>query len=190
MVKHRLFRLLAAVCVAASLASAAEVPRPSPPDFAVRLVDGKQILLSQYKGHVCILAFILTYCSHCQKTIEVLSKMQKEFGAQGLQVVASAVEDTAAMNVPDFIKRFQPPFPVGFNNRTDLLHYLQHPETMKLFMPQLAFIDRHGMIRAQYAGEEKFFGDDLEKNIREQINSLLKEPASSKKPASNRKKSG
>jgi peroxiredoxin len=188
MVKRRLVSLLAGVSIAAGLASAAEVPRQSP-DFAVKLVDGKQILVSQYKGQVCILAFILTYCPHCQKAVGVLATMQKEFGSQGLQVLASAIEDMAAMNVPDFIKNFQPPFPVGFNERKAVLDYLQHPAMFKLLMPQLVFIDRQGVIRAQYSGDDKFFADDLEKNMREQIESLLKEePAPPKKPASARKK--
>jgi len=164
------------------------VPRPSP-EFAIKLVDGKQILVSQYKGQVCIVAFILTYCPHCQNTVKVLSTMQKEFVDQGLQVLASAIEDMAAMNVPDFIKRFQPPFPVGFNERDPVLEYLQHPAMFKLLMPQLVFIDRQGAIRAQYSGDDKFFSDNLEKNMRERIESLLKEePAPPKKPASARKK--
>jgi len=188
MVKDGLFRMLAGMCLAAGLAGAAEVPRQSP-EFAIKLIDGKEILVSQYKNDVCIVAFILTYCPHCQKAVGVLSTMKKEFGPQGLQVVASAIEDMAAMHVPDFIKNFQPPFPVGFNERTPVLDYLQHPAMFKLLMPQLVFIDRQGTIRAQYSGDDKFFGDDLEKNMRERIVSMLKEePAPPKKPASARKK--
>ncbi len=64
------------------------------------------------------------------------------------------------------------------------------PPMARLIMPQLVFIDRQGTIRAQYRGEDKFFGDDLEKNMREQIESLLikEEPASPKKPAPAHKK--
>jgi len=40
--------MLAGVCLAAGLASAAEVPRQSP-EFAIKLTDGKQILVGQYK---------------------------------------------------------------------------------------------------------------------------------------------
>jgi cytochrome oxidase Cu insertion factor (SCO1/SenC/PrrC family) len=36
--------------------------------------------LSQYKGHPVVLAFILTYCTHCQMTVGVLSKLQNEYG--------------------------------------------------------------------------------------------------------------
>jgi hypothetical protein len=63
--------------------------------------------------------------------------------------------------------------------------YLQHPVILRLYMPQLVFIDRQGVIQAQYPGEDKFFAEDQEKHIREKIEELLKEaPATRKKPAS------
>ena len=61
----------------------ADVPRPSP-DFAVNLNDGRQIHLSQYKGKVVVLAFILTTCPHCQFTSQMLTKLQQEYGAAGV----------------------------------------------------------------------------------------------------------
>jgi peroxiredoxin len=159
--------------LAAAIAGAAEVPRPSP-DFAVNMVGGQQIPVSRYKGKVCVLAFILTTCPHCQQTIGYLSTMQNEYGPRGLQVLASAIDDMGKMNVPDFIKRFQPPFPVGFNDRDTAQGYLQHPTIFRLYVPQIVFIDRQGTIRAQYAGEDRFFAEDQEKHIREQIEVLLK----------------
>src|SRR5215510_11862174 len=108
----------AAVCLTflLSFVQAANLPRKSP-EFAVALPGGKQILLSSYKGKAVALIFILTYCPHCQKTVGILSKMQNEFGPRGFQVLSSAIEDMASMAVPDFVKRFNPPFPVGFNDR-------------------------------------------------------------------------
>lgn len=167
--------------VFAAVAMAADVPRPSP-DFAVMLNGGQQMPLSQYKGKVCVLAFILTTCPHCQKTVGFLSTMQKEYGPRGFQAMASAIDDMGAMNVPDFIKRFQPPFPVGFNKQDDAEVYLHHPAMLRLLMPQMVFIDRQGSIRAQYGGDDKFFADDQEKHIRDQIEALLKDaPAVHKK---------
>lgn len=190
MSKNSLFRVLGCLSLFAGLGIAADVPRPSP-EFAISMMGGKQILVSQYRGKVVALAFILTTCPHCQKTVGYLSAMQREYGPRGFQVLASAIEDMAAMNLPDFIKRFQPPFPVGFNDRNPVLEYLHHPAMFRLMMPQLVFIDRTGMIRAQYSGEDKFFADDQEKNLREQIESLLKEGQSAQKnraPANRHKK--
>jgi peroxiredoxin len=177
--------MLNAMVGAAVMARAAEVPRPSP-DFAVTMLDGKPIALSQYKGKVLVLAFILTTCPHCQKTVGYLSAIQNEYGPRGFQVLASAIEDMAAMDLPDFIKRFQPPFPVGFNTQNAAQEYLQHPVMLRLLMPQLVFIDRKGTIRAQYGGDDKFISEEHEqdKHLREQIETLLNEmPAPKKKRA-------
>ena len=153
---------------------AAEMPRRSP-EFSIALNDGKQVLLSSFRGKVVALMFILTYCPHCQQATQTISRLQTEYGPRGFQVMSSAIEDMASMAVPDFIRRFQPPFPVGFNNRDQVLEYLQHPPMYKLLMPQLVFVDRAGLIRAQYAGDDAFFGADEEKNMRAKIESLLKE---------------
>jgi len=174
MLKRRIATAVLCLSFTLSLARAATIPRHSP-EFAVNQNNGRQILLSSYKGKVVALIFILTYCPHCQKTVGMLSKLQEEYASRGFQVLASAIEDMAAMAVPDFIKRYNPPFPVGFNDRNSVLDYLQHPVMNRLLMPQLAFIDKTFTIRSQYAGDDKFFGDDQEKNLRAQVEALLKE---------------
>jgi peroxiredoxin len=163
------------LCLASTM-MAADIPRPSP-DFAINMNDGSQIHLSQYQGMVVVLAFILTYCSHCQFTAQILARLQKEYGPQGLQVVASAIDPMSSMKVPDFIKQFQPGYPVGFNEHDAAIQYLQHPIMYRLMMPQLAFIDRKGTIRAQHAGDEETFFNEAtqEKNLRDTIEGLLKE---------------
>ncbi|HWB98072.1 MAG TPA: TlpA disulfide reductase family protein [Bryobacteraceae bacterium] len=180
MLTRRVLSMAAAAWMLFGVAQAAEVPRHSP-EFAISMPGGKQILLSQYRGKVVAMVFILTYCPHCQKTVGILTKLQNEYGPRGLQVLACAIEDMASMNIPDFVKRFQPSFPVGFAERNSVIEYLQHPAMFKLLMPQIAFIDRQGTIRAQYSGEEKLFADDQEKNIREQLEGLLKENGARKR---------
>ena len=184
----------------AGIGWAALVVRPSladgvrkSPELAISLNNGSQALLSQYRGKVVIVAFILTYCPHCQKTIGILSEMQKEYGPRGFQVLASAIEDNAKLAVPDFLKRFNPPFPVGFNNRDTAVEYLQHPSFLRFSMPQVVFVDKLGTIRSQYAGDDPFFADDAPtqtQNFRSKIEDLLKEgsPTQKKAPAPKSKK--
>jgi peroxiredoxin len=177
---NKLGRAMAAFVVAASLGflQAATLPRHSP-ELAIRTSDGKQVLLSSYQGKVVVMVFILTYCPHCQKTLGHLARLQNELGPRGLQVVGSAIEDMAAAALPEFLRRFQPPFPVGYNERNSAIEYLQHPLMSRLLMPQIVFIDRSFTIRAQFPGDDKFFGDDQEKNLREQIEKLLNDNAGS-----------
>jgi thiol-disulfide isomerase/thioredoxin len=169
------FRRFAATAfgLASITAQAANVPRPAK-EFAIFTPAGKQALLSEHRGKVVALMFILTTCPHCQQVTQTLSKLQTEYGAKGFQVLSAAIEDNAAGLVPAFIQRFHPTFPVGWANRYSVSEYLQHPSMLRMLMPQLLFIDRSGTIRAQYSGDDVFFGADQEKNLRGMIESLLK----------------
>src|SRR5260370_26902809 len=81
-------------------------------------------------------------------------------------------------NVPDFIKTYNPPFPVGTAGGLNALEYLQWPPNQRPLVPFMVFIDRKGMIRAQFTGADtKFFEDGQEKNIREQVEKLRNEGA-------------
>jgi peroxiredoxin len=137
--------------LSALIVQAGILPRPAP-DFVINLSPGTgaPIRLSQHKGKTVVLAFILTYCTHCQKTIGFLVKDQQELSARGLQVLASAIDAPTA--VPGFIQRFNPPFPVGFNTSQEAMDFMQHVPMMTSYMPMLAFIDKDGVIRAQYEG--------------------------------------
>ena len=85
-------------------------------------------------------------------------------------------------NVPDFIKTYNPSFPVGTAGGLNALEYLQWPPNQRPLVPFMVFIDRKGMIRAQYTGADTaFFENGQEKNIREQAEKLLNEGAPTKK---------
>jgi len=170
--------VVAALCMSA-IGSAAPLPRPSP-DFEIHLTPSGQASPAQYKGKVVVLAFISTTCPHCQQTAQILSGLQREYGGRGLQVLGAAFNEMANMLVPDFNKQFQPAFPVGWASRQDVYTYLDHSSVMQLYVPSLVFIDRKGMIRFQYLGDDPFL-QNQEKNLRETIEALLKEPAAKKK---------
>jgi hypothetical protein len=171
---------LGALLLSAHALEGATIPRPAA-DFAIKLTDGRQVKLSQFKGKVVAAAFILTSCPHCQNAVRCLVADQKEFGPHGFQAIASATEDMARMNVPEFVRLFNPPFPVGYNDIRPVLDFMQHPQMLSPRMPLLVFIDRQGMIRAQYEGHDQFFAQDMEKNIRQKVVELLNLPTPSSK---------
>ena len=163
-------------------ATAANLPRQSH-ELTIAMTDGSKVMLSQYKGKVVAVCFILTTCPHCQKTVGFLTKLQKEYGARGFQVLASAIEQGSAEHVPGFIKQFNTPFPVGSGDPMTAMDWMQHPTMLAPHMPMLAFVDRQGNVRAQFEGDdENFFNDQQEQNLRTQIEPLLKESASKKAP--------
>jgi peroxiredoxin len=170
---------LALLFLTAPIVQAANLPRPAP-EFVINLAPGKSIKLSQYKGKTVVVAFILTYCSHCQKSIGFLTKDQQEFGPRGLQVLASAIDAPTA--VPGFILQFNPPFPVGFNTNEEAMGFMQHVPMMTSYMPMIAFIDKDGVVRAQYEGNDPFLSEGVqERNLRDKIEELLKPATPGKK---------
>jgi thiol-disulfide isomerase/thioredoxin len=159
-------------------AAAADVPR-QPADFTINLVGGKTVSLNQYRGHPIVLLFILTHCAHCQETVGVLTRLQNEYGPRGLQVLASAIDADARETVPNFIRNFSPSFPVGYNSPVASAALIQ-PTGKSPMMPLIAFIDKQGIIRNQHEGEEPFF-NDLEQNLRKEIDTLLRSGTPAKK---------
>ena len=178
---------LALIAAVLPLSAIAQVPRPAP-DFAINLPGGKQLRLSQYKGKPIALVFILTTCSHCQRAAGILSKMQREYGPRGLQVLGSATEEMAVAALPGFLRQFDPPFPVGTNTLDQFTTFVQHSTMTRLLMPGLVFIDKSGIIQAQYEGGDPFFEESAaEKNIRAKIESLLAPPVAPAKKSAPKK---
>jgi thiol-disulfide isomerase/thioredoxin len=170
--RRGLLGFLAVMLMAAS-AAAVDLPRKASP-LTIGMNSGKPLTLDQFKGKAVLLAFISTTCPHCQYTTGILEKLQAEYGSQGLQVVEAAIDQGAEANVPGFIQRFHPNFPVGFVPYDTSLVFLQHNPMMIMYVPSMVFIDRQGTIRAEYEGGDKFFTEDVqEKNLRDQIEKLL-----------------
>ncbi len=161
------------------VAYAQQVPRPAG-EFAIKMPNGQTTLLSQYAGKVVLLAFISTTCPHCQHTTQVLSAIQNEYASRGVQILAAAFNPEAAQLVPGFIAQFRPTFPVGSSDRDPVLEYEQASMAKPNYVPDLIFIDRNRVIRAQHDGGDDFFKEQ-EKNIREMLDTLLKEPVKSAK---------
>jgi hypothetical protein len=105
-----------------------------------------------------------------------LSGIEKDLGPTGFAVIEAAVNDNA--DVPGFIRTYNPPFPVGTASGLGALEYMQWPPSQRPLVPLMAFVDRTGVIRAQYSGvDTNFFDDDMDKHIREEAEKLLKEGA-------------
>lgn len=164
------------VCLAlASVAAAGAQQRPAP-DFKFHLVDGTPVQLSKYKGKVCVVEFLFTTCPHCQQTSQVLSNLYTEYGPRGFQPLGIAFNEQAIMLLPDFIKTYRVNYPTGVAPREKVLEFLGQGANARLMVPQVAIIDKKGVIRFQSTvdGNENIHA---EKSLREKIEMLLAEGA-------------
>ena len=179
--------LITAVCMGLGLtAFAMEIGKPSPA-FTVQRLNGPAIPLSQYQGKVVALAFIDTECPHCQHLTGVLNTIAKEYAGKPVQFVECAFNDGAVQLLPGFIQKFQPAATMGYSPRDPVLTYLAHSILKPLYVPHMVFIDRKGVVRGDFPGESDFMTNP-EKNIRTELDELLKPAAStSAHPASKTK---
>lgn len=174
---------LIALLLLASLAFSAEVPPPrKAPDFAIQTGQDKFLWINQYPGKTLICAFILTYCSHCQKTTGILNGIQTDYASQ-VQILSSAIEDMSSLHIADFEKQFHPAFPVGYNDRRYVMKFLDLPENDNIMMPTLVFIDKKGMIRTIVQGDDQVFLNDQNKNLREILDRTIKEGQTASQPS-------
>jgi peroxiredoxin len=175
----RIATVSALLVSALALQAAAPVPRPSK-EFTVITPSGKQTLLSSYRGKVVMVAFMFTTCPHCQALSKVITKLQGELGPRGFQALGVAFNDEVntanngvnAQVTANFINQFQVGFPMGYAPRESVLSYLGVSEIESWVVPQVAIIDRKGVIRAQSASRgttelqtetylQKYLGDLL-----------------------------
>lgn len=190
MMKRRHFctlPLLAALpaVAAPTLSDVPALPRKAD-EFAFQTVDGKQHLLSQYRGKVCIMEFLFTTCPHCQHEAQLLSKLQTAYASKGLQVLGCAYNEMAVMLVPDFIKQNNVNFPVGFAARESVMSWMNFGMDLMVSVPQVAIVDKSGMIVAQTPprSDPKF---QDEAYLRQTIEHLLAQPAPTTKVSANTK---
>lgn len=162
-----------------------KVPRPAP-ELAITLPSGQQVLLSNYRGKVVILECLYTTCPHCMHEAQLLSKLQNEYGPRGLQVLGVAYNPMSGMYVPDFIKQNNVTFPVGSLDRDSVLNFLFQDTSAMAYVPQVAVIDKKGVIRDQTPVKSDVrFQNEAE--LRSMIEKYLTEPGGKGAPATTTK---
>lgn len=76
--------------------------------YALPDLHGRTTTLAKWRGKVVLLNFWATWCAPCRKEMPELAKLQRDHGADGLQVVG------IAMDQPQSAARFLQTMPVGY----------------------------------------------------------------------------
>lgn len=184
-IPKRLIPFVALALASAFLVAANAQELRKAPELAFTVPGQGEKLLSQYRGKVVALSFILTTCPHCQAESHLMTQLQKEYGSQGFQAIDTAINvldenrtpEQAAQLVQNFSNTFQVGFPVGFVPRDSFLAFLGYSIAQYTVVPQLVLIDRNGYIHYQTPAR----GDGislLEPTIRARIQELLALPLS------------
>ncbi len=158
------------------------------PELAFTLPGQGDRLLSQYRGKVVALEFILTTCPHCQAASRYMTQLQQAYGPRGFQALdlaINALDDgrtpaQASLMTETFANNFQVGFPVGFIGRDPMMSFMGFSIMDRMVVPQLVLIDRKGFIHYQTPASDA--DDNYEKMmnqgaIRQHIEELLAAPS-------------
>jgi thiol-disulfide isomerase/thioredoxin len=156
--------------------AASPVPRPAPP---LDIVDstGKHNVISNYKGKVVVVQFLLTTCPHCQVFSQMLDRFQAEYGPKGFQALGAAVNEATPEMAKDYHAQYAQAFPVGPLVREPMLAFMGISVMDRPGFPQIAVVDRKGQIREQTTADMAPQQLQIEGHLRTLVEKLLAEGA-------------
>jgi thiol-disulfide isomerase/thioredoxin len=117
------------------------------PAITLKDINGKSVRISDFKGKIILLNFWATWCPPCRAEIPELTKWQKEYENQGLQIIGVTYPPTNRKKVRSFVRQNAINYPILFGSKN----------TKELFtsadtMPFSVVIDRDGQITERIEG--------------------------------------
>ena len=117
------------------------------PDFELKDLAGNNVRLSDYHGKVVLLNFWATWCPPCKEEMPWFVDLQKRYGAQGLQVIGVAMDDSGEKAIASFAQRLGVNYPVLLGKESVAQAYGDVQ-----FLPDTFYIDRQGRIVSHVQG--------------------------------------
>jgi peroxiredoxin len=123
-------------------------PRPAKLNFTLRDVAGEKVTLNAFRGKVIILDFWATWCIPCRTEIPGFVELQRQYGAQGLQIIGVSVDDPVEKLKP-YVAELKMNYPVLLGR--------DHNEVLDAFgrlpsVPTSVVIARDGSICTKHVG--------------------------------------
>lgn len=137
------------------------------PDFTLQSLDGSTVRLSEFKGKAVLLNFWATWCGPCKIETPWLVELQNQYGAQGLQIVGVAMDDSGKDEIARFAKDMGMNYPVLLGKETVGEAYGGVPA-----LPESFFVGRDGKI------VDKIMGIEGKAEIETAIRKALNTPSS------------
>lgn len=141
-----------AVCFVLALAGCLHALASEPllhkraPEFTRADLSGRRIDLKEYRGKVVLLNFWATWCAPCQVELPKFDGWQKNYAAQGLQVLAVSMDDNEPP-VRRTVHRLRLGFPVVMGDAQ-----LGEEYGGVLGLPVTYLINREGIVVAEFKG--------------------------------------
>ena len=118
------------------------------------------------EGNVVLVDFWASWCGPCKASFPVLAKLHKDYASRGFVIAAVSVDEKPAAAAA-FAKKLAPPFATLHDRDGKLAQRVSVPA-----MPTSYLVGRDGRVRFVHTG---FHGDSTERELRQQIETLLAE---------------
>ena len=106
---------LACACSGGGGGAPQDTLSPQAPNLQGVDLSGRPFHLSSFRGRTVLLVFWASWCSICTHDMQALKLLHRRLGAQGLAIVAVAIDDTAE-RAREFARRNELPFTVLVDN--------------------------------------------------------------------------
>lgn len=137
-----------------SLFAANEFSNRRAPGFS--LMDSKLVQhdAQDYRGKVLLVDFIQTTCPVCLQLTENLVKVEQKYGDR-IGILSITTSPDSFQTGDAYIKAHHLSWPILFDMGQVMMSYLKiTPANLTVHFPHLFIIDKQGMIRADFEGEE------------------------------------
>ena len=121
------------------------------PDFPLKLFDGGDFKLSDYRGQVALINFWASWCPPCRDEAPDLQALHLDYHEQGFTLVGVNMLESSRRKALDFIAEFGITYPNG----EDLGQYVTNLYRVE-GPPESFLIDRQGNVRRFYIGSVNY----------------------------------
>ena len=137
--------------------------RPAPA-FTLQDLQGREVSISDFKGKVILINFWASWCIPCKKEMPSLNKLFLRYKDRDLVVLGISIDRTRDA-VENFLKAIPLDFPVLLDSAVDI------SQKYKVYAyPTTFLIDRKGIIKAKFIGEEDWLSPEKTTLIEKYIN--------------------
>ena len=136
------------------------------PDFALSLLDGGEISLSELRGKVVLVNFWTSWCPPCRKEMPAIESVYRSYNDMGLVVIGlNLTAQDSKQAAASFAQEVGVTFPIALDldNSVGILYRVTA-------LPTTFFIDRKGVIRSVIVG-----GPMSEAVIQSKVEELFRE---------------
>jgi len=122
-------------------------PRPVV-DVPLALLDGREMRLSDFRGHPLLVNFWATSCAPCVEELPALRALHADFTGRGVAMLAIAMPYDPPLHVAQFVKHHDLPYPVALDVRAEAVRAFGGVP----YIPAAYLLDRDGRIVHSHIG--------------------------------------